>query len=228
MRIGALLLAAGGSSRLGLPKQLLRDARGRPLVASVVHALHAAGCDPIVVVLGAHADGVAHALIHDAPNVHLVPNHAWAEGMGSSIRIGIAAMSTHTMMHDVDAVLISACDMPSADHAHFVALRDAAASAAKRTGAPGRVASEYREPDPNGDASPDGADGGARTTRGIPAIVPRTEWPALLSLSGDRGAKALLRGSDTLTVPLAHGSFDLDTSADVAAWRASTSGSVAG
>lgn len=223
MRIGALLLAAGESSRLGIPKQLLRDTTGRPLVASVVHALHAAGCDPIVVVLGAHADGVAHALIHDAPNVHLVPNRAWAEGMGSSIRAGIAAMSTHTMMRDVDAVLISACDMPSADRAHFVALRDAAAAAMTPTGALVRVASEYSARVDVADPSPGGADDRARVTRGIPAIVPRADWPALLSLSGDRGAKGLLRGDDTLTVRLAHGSFDLDTPADVAAWRASAS-----
>lgn len=219
MRIGALVLAAGESSRLGTPKQLLLDASGRPLVSVVVHALHAAGCEPIVVVLGAHAEGVAAALIADATTVHLVPNRAWSEGMGSSIRTGIAAMSTHAMMQDLDAVLVAACDMPTADGRHFTALRDAFLAGASRGETPSgatpsgptvRVASEYAAQD------------GKRTTRGIPAVLPRSDWPQLLTLAGDRGAKALLETGGTLTVPLAHGSFDLDTPADVAAWRAQT------
>lgn len=207
MRIGALVLAAGESSRLGAPKQLLAGADGMPLVSNVVHALHSAGCDPIVVVLGAYADEVALALIGDATTVHLVPNRAWREGMGSSIRAGIAAMSVHGMMQDVDAVLIAACDMPTADGAHFAALRSAFVSGAA-TGTTARVASEYT------------GHGGTRTTRGIPAVIPRQDWPQLLTLAGDRGAKRLLESPDTLPVPLAHGSFDLDTPADVAAWRA--------
>jgi len=64
--------------------------------------------------------------------------------------------------------------------------------------------------------------GGSALTRGIPAIIPRSEWPALLALSGDRGAKALLELPDTLTVALLDGTFDLDTPEDVSAWRAST------
>lgn len=209
MRIGALVLAAGSSSRLGEPKQLLRGADGQPLVSSTVHALHAAGCDPIVVVLGAHADDVALALLQDATTVHLVPNRAWSEGMGSSIRAGIAAMSTHGMMRDVDAVLIAACDMPAAGHAHFAALREAASEGNAPEGtAAVRVASEYTT-----------ADG--RSTRGIPAVVPRADWPALLSLEGDRGAKGMFEGSETRTVSLVNGNFDLDTQGDVSAWRAS-------
>ena len=207
MRIGALVLAAGESSRLGTPKQLLVGTDGSPLVSSVVHALHAGGCDPIVVVLGAYADEVALALIENATTVHLVPNRAWREGMGSSIRAGIAAMSTHGMMQDVGAVLVAACDMPSANGAHFAALRSAFIGGASG-GAAMRVASEY-----------EGKDGG-RTTRGIPAMIPRADWPQLLTLAGDRGAKGLFDSNDTLTVPLARGSFDLDTPADVAAWRA--------
>lgn len=207
MRIGALVLAAGESSRLGTPKQLLTGADGKPLVSNVVHALHAGGCDPIVVVLGAYADEVALALIEDATTVHLVPNRAWREGMGSSIRAGIAAMSVHGLMQDVSAVLVAACDMPTADGAHFAALREAFIDGAGgRT--PVRVASEYL------------GNSVERATRGIPAVIPRHDWPQLLSLAGDRGAKGLFDATDTLTVPLAHGSFDLDTPADVAAWRA--------
>ena len=226
-RIGALLLAAGESTRLGTPKQLLRDVHGRPLVSVVVHALQQAGCDPVVVVIGAHAEEVTLALIADAAAVFLVPHRGWSEGMGSSIRAGIATMSTHQLMTDVDAVLIAACDMPSADAAHFALLHTAALNpataltvaaalnpAAALNAAAGhsgcaRVASRYTTHD------------AATATRGIPAVFPRRDWPSLLALSGDQGAKALVAMPDTLTITLAAGSFDLDTPADVAAWRAS-------
>lgn len=209
MRIGALVLAAGESSRLGAPKQLLTGADGKPLVSNVVHALHAAGCDPIVVVLGAYADEVAAALIEEATTVHLVPNRAWREGMGSSIRAGIATMSVHRMMQDVAAVLVAACDMPMADGAHFASLREAFVAGAA-SGTPVRVASQYAGKETE------------RTTRGIPAMIPRHDWPQLLTLVGDRGAKGLLESPETLTVPLMRGSFDLDTPADVATWRAAS------
>ena len=112
MRIGALVLAAGESARLGTPKQLLLGRDGRPLVSRVVHETQSAGCDPVVVVVGAHAEDVTHALIHDAHGVFLIANRGWNEGMGSSIRAGIAAMSVHGLMADVEAVLITTCDMP--------------------------------------------------------------------------------------------------------------------
>lgn len=223
-RVGALVLAAGSSERLGTPKQLLLGRDGRSLVSGVVHALHDAGCHPIAVVIGAHAEDVTHALIADAAAVFLVAHRGWSEGMGSSIRAGIAAISTHGLMADIDAVLVAACDMPSADAAHYRALcaAAAAASAAAPAAAPAagttadsgaaRIASEYIAAD------------GVTVTRGIPAVFPRSDWPALLRLAGDRGAKSLLELPETQTVPLADGSFDLDTPEDVAAWRASSPG----
>lgn len=218
-RIGALILAAGASERLGTPKQLLLDASGTPLVSTVVHAVRDAGFDPVVVVVGAHAEGVTHALIRDAAGVFLVPHRGWSEGMGSSIRAGIAAMSTHSMMTDVAGVLIAPCDMPTADVAHFRRLHDAAcvsdggpaAGSASAVSAPVvRVASEYATIE------------GKSVTRGIPAVFPRTDWPTLLMLQGDRGAKPMLDLPDTVTVRLDGGTFDLDTAADVSAWRASS------
>src|SRR5690348_4030085 len=81
--IPVLLLAAGNSTRMGRPKQLL-DYRGRPLLRHSVEQALGSACRPVMVVLGAEADA-CRAAIGDLP-VEIVVNADWAEGMGSSIR----------------------------------------------------------------------------------------------------------------------------------------------
>src|SRR4051812_30585187 len=78
-RIAGVVLAAGGSSRLGRPRQLL-TVGGEPLVRrAAVQAL--AACDEVLVVVGAVAEQVAHALA--GLPLRVVLNRAWADGMGS-------------------------------------------------------------------------------------------------------------------------------------------------
>src|SRR5688500_11092794 len=87
--IGAVVLAAGGSSRLGRPKQLVVH-DGLPLVARAARAALAAGAGPVVVVLGGSAAAVRVALSPLA--VELVVNDAWADGMGTSVAAGVRAL----------------------------------------------------------------------------------------------------------------------------------------
>ena len=82
------MLAAGAARRLGRPKQLLPVA-GVPLVRCVVENVLAGPFSPVVVVLGAQADEVATALAGLV--VHRILNAEWAEGLGSSLRTGVAA-----------------------------------------------------------------------------------------------------------------------------------------
>lgn len=103
MKIAALVLAAGGSSRLGQPKQLL-PYEGRTLVRRAVEAAIDGGCSPVIVVVGRDRDAVAEELKDLA--IEIVPNECWAHGIGSSIREGVGALP------DVDAVAILACDQP--------------------------------------------------------------------------------------------------------------------
>jgi molybdenum cofactor cytidylyltransferase len=108
VKIGAIVLAAGGSTRLGQPKQLL-PYKGQPLVRSIASAALEAGCDPVVVVVGAEKEKVVGALRGLA--VKTVPNESWERGMGTSIRAGVAPLQ------ECGALIILACDQPHVDAA---------------------------------------------------------------------------------------------------------------
>src|SRR6516165_8643268 len=82
----AIVLAAGASLRFGSPKQLVRLA-GRPLLHTVVTRAAEVTGNALIVVLGAHAAGLAPLLKHTVGSV--VINHEWREGLASSIRFGI-------------------------------------------------------------------------------------------------------------------------------------------
>ncbi|MEH6376576.1 NTP transferase domain-containing protein, partial [Streptomyces sp. KLMMK] len=99
--VAGLLLAAGGGRRLGGHPKALLGLHGRPLVEHAARALHEGGCAPVYVVLGAAAADVrVHAgLTHCT----LVDNPDWPDGMGSSLRAGLAAVAAS----DAGAVLVT-------------------------------------------------------------------------------------------------------------------------
>ena len=99
MRIAGIVLAAGSGSRFGEPKAPVVIG-GERLVDRAARTLREAGCDPVVVVLG--------AWIGDVPNAVIVENPAWEEGMGSSLRVGLNAVE----QFDVDAAVVTLVDLP--------------------------------------------------------------------------------------------------------------------
>jgi molybdenum cofactor cytidylyltransferase len=101
--IAAVVLAAGGSSRLGQPKQLL-EFEGQSLVRRAAQAALDAGCAPVVVVVGPEQEPIAAAL--QGLEVTLLPNELWRGGIGTSIRAGVEHVRTS------DALIILACDQP--------------------------------------------------------------------------------------------------------------------
>jgi len=103
--IAAVVLAAGASSRMGEPKQLM-PVGGRPMVRRVTEAVCAAGLGQVIVVVGAHAGAVQQAV--DELPVETVVNANWIEGMSSSLRAGVLALRP-----EIRAVVIVLADQPA-------------------------------------------------------------------------------------------------------------------
>jgi molybdenum cofactor cytidylyltransferase len=102
--VGAVLLAAGSSSRMGSPKQTLQY-RGESLLR---RAALGAGCRPVTVVTGAHSELSRREL--DGLDVREVLNTCWETGMASSIRAGVESLISADA--DADAVVLMLCDQP--------------------------------------------------------------------------------------------------------------------
>jgi len=191
-RFAVVLLAAGGSSRFGSPKQLL-PYLGRTLIEHAADVAIASGAAEIIVVLGSEAITI-QARLQDLP-VRIVTNPNWQEGLGSSIRRGIAAVGAETQ-----SVVIALADQPHVTPAHLRALGESA-----------------EDPDQPIAASSYG------TTLGAPCAFHRSQFPGLQALKGDEGARALLRaGTVAVTaVPFPRATQDIDTPTDYAALVAS-------
>lgn len=114
MKIGAIVLAAGGSMRLGEPKQLLLW-KGKPFVWHVVTTAIQAGLDPIIVVTGSY-DKEVQAVLCGLP-ITLVHNDNWQEGQGSSIRAAVRILSD-----DIQASFFLLVDQPQINQGLITAL----------------------------------------------------------------------------------------------------------
>lgn len=182
------VLAAGGSSRMGEPKQLLRI-DGEPLVRRAVRLATEARVGPTVVVLGAEA-GRIRAEIEDLP-IQIVLNAGWEEGLASSLRAAVeAAERGHPAAR---GLLVMPADQPRLTAAHLRAL-----DAAQRAGGAPIVASDYGD------------------HRGPPALFAASQYAALRALCGDAGARDLLAVAGVATVAAPPGSgLDLDRPSDV-------------
>lgn len=110
--VAGVVLAAGGSRRLGRPKQLVEPA-GETLVHAAAHAISVSRCVALSVVVGAEAAAVTAAVSDLHPVV--LENDGWAEGIASSIRVGTAWAS----QAGYEGILITVCDQPLLTAAHL-------------------------------------------------------------------------------------------------------------
>jgi molybdenum cofactor cytidylyltransferase len=188
--ISGVVLAAGGSSRLGRPKQLL-PLGGAPLLTHVLRHAAASRLDDVVLVLGHDAEEIAEAVGEWGQRIAVNPD--FAAGQSTSLKIGLSAVPP-----DAEAVLVLLGDQPEIGADIIDAVIDAF-----RHGDRPIVAPTY---------------GG---TIGNPILFRRDCFPALARLTGDKGARRLIRArpDDVLRVPVrdAPPPADIDTEADYAA-----------
>ncbi len=191
LRIGAVVLAAGASTRMGRPKQLL-PLQGSPLIVRTVDTLLATPVWPVVVVLGSHAEEI-RPLLARRP-VIIAENAAWPEGLASSVRSGIETLQQFS--RDLDAALFTVCDQP-AFSSQIVEKLIAALPAQPH----GIAACFYSG------------------RNGVPALLRRNHFATLAALTGDTGARDLLNGNttDVARVDAPELATDLDTPNDYAA-----------
>lgn len=161
--VWGLLLAAGSGSRLGnRPKALLAH-HDRPLVEHGIRALRDGGCAGVVVVLGAAADQVREQA--DLGGAISVDNPDWPSGMGSSLRVGLAALPP-----EAAAAVVTLVDMPGVGAPAVARLADAF-----RDGADLAAATYHGD-------------------RRHPVLFAARWWPGVAnSAQGDAGARAFLR-----------------------------------
>lgn len=182
----AIVLAAGASRRFGSPKQLAR-VDGRTLLQTAVERAVALCGHAVIVVLGARAAELA-PLLRRSPAL-LVVNRGWEEGLGSSIRAGIAHLPG-----SCDGVLLMLADQPAVTSADLRRLADG----------------WRRQPECIAAALYD-------ATVGVPAIFPRSCLRELGELRGDSGARALIaRNPDRVVrVAIPRAALDIDTPEDL-------------
>jgi molybdenum cofactor cytidylyltransferase len=197
--VAALVLAAGRSSRMGGPNKLLAEIRGRPLVRIVVDEVLRSRARPVIVVTGHERERVEAALA--GLPVDFVHNPKFADGLGTSLKTGIAALPAQ-----VDGVIVCLGDMPQVD----AALIDRLVGALD----PGKGALIVL---PTIDGQ-----------RGNPVVWSRRFFPDLMAVEGDVGARYLIgRYAEAVTeMPLTgHAALtDIDTPEALEAVKAELEG----
>ena len=188
MSVAAVVLAAGGSTRFGKPKQfaLFQD---ETFIRRIVIAAIEAGCAPVVVVTGENSTQVTLELA--GLSVSIAMNPGWSSGVGSSIRVGV--QRAMDLAAEVGASLLLTCDQPFINAAVLAQLIQLRLTSRKPI-----VASAYAG------------------TLGIPALFDRSCFPDLLRLKGDSGAKGIIlaRPHDVTSFDFPSGEIDIDTAAD--------------
>ena len=188
--VAAIVLAAGASRRLGQPKQLLMLG-GETLLARVIRRANEAGAVQVFAVLGAQHDKIRSDIaLNDAD---VVINENWEQGIASSIHEGVKAIEEAAP--GISGVLILSCDQPRLTAAHLRRLIDGFNAQPE----PSIAASSYAG------------------VLGIPAVFPRSLFPDLFALTGDKGARSLLNHPPCplIAEPFEGGEVDIDLPADL-------------
>ena len=174
-RLAAVVLAAGRSTRMGGPNKLLAEIRGRPLVRIVVEEALASHAKPVIVVVG-HQRGEVEKALAGLP-VQFVHNPDFAQGLGTSLKAGIAAVPA-----EADGAIVCLADMPQVDASLL-----------------NRLIAAF-DPDRGALIVMPTVEG----KRGNPVLWSRRFFPDLMAIEGDVGARHFIAryGEAVVEVPL--------------------------
>ncbi len=187
MKLSILILAAGSSSRLGQPKQLV-EFEGQTLIERVTQiALEVS--ENVVVILGANAEQIRPQLARFNDTISILQNPHWQEGMGASIRVGVEKLAPNS-----DFIMILLSDQPFISKFLLQEMVQISANTYKPV-----VSCIYNQ------------------QLGVPMLFDKSMFPELLKLQADKGAKSFLHLYEHLisTIDFPEGSVDVDTLEDL-------------
>ena len=186
--IGVVFLAAGSSSRLGRPKQLLQY-QNKTLLKRIIDIVTPFQFTPSILVLGAYTQQIRDAV--NLENVTAVYNEHWSEGIASSIRKGVE--ESIQLNPSLKSILFVLSDQPFVSTKLIQRLIDKHNHRNERI-----TACSYKE------------------NVGVPAIFPKRFFPKLMKLTGDVGAKKIIMQHSEVVdeVVFKRGYFDVDTTED--------------
>lgn len=186
--IGIIILAAGGSSRFGKSKQLLKLG-GKTLIRRAAENALRCQAGPVAAILGNEYEKI-RSEIADLP-IEIFLNPDWKSGIASSIKLGV-----QKILHerpDISAVIFTLCDQPGVDHQTLTRLTHAYRSKSVKI-----VASSYEN------------------TVGVPALFDASLFEDLMNLTGDTGAKSVINKhfNEVMPIQAPEAVFDVDSEAD--------------
>lgn len=187
-QIGIIILAAGSSSRLGTPKQLLMF-RQQTLLDRIVGTCLLLNTGPVLVVLGSEKGLLSERWTHSkAIAVH---NENWAQGISSSVKCGLQYLTDH--FPSAEGAIFTVCDQPFITDSLLLQLIEKH----RETQMP-VVACSYDN------------------VLGTPALFHHAVFGELMELTGDKGARQVINkdSSRLSTVPFPLGIRDIDTAGD--------------
>lgn len=188
-KLAVLLLAAGSSSRMGVPKQLLKW-NNTTLLNHAINTVKQIDQNEIVLVLGAHFDEITSKI--DASNITVIFNEDWKKGLGNSIACGIKYIKES--LPDIDSVLIQLADQPLIDSNFLNKMIEYYQLDTDKI-----ICTSYQN-----------------KRLGVPAIFNKTNFEELSKLNHDKGAKDLLNNNseDILFLDGTNLISDIDTLED--------------
>jgi molybdenum cofactor cytidylyltransferase len=185
-KTGIIILAAGSSSRMGEPKQLMIY-KNKTFLQHIIGEAKNAGLEPVICVTGYQSEVITKSIT--GMGASIVFNALWPEGMGTGISAGIKQV----LLSDVDAVILAVSDQPYVSSDLFGTMVKWKDQSGK-----GIVACTYAG------------------TLGTPVLFSKDYFSRLQSLNGNQGAKNIVKINlpDVCPVEFEKGNIDIDTKAD--------------